>query len=993
MSKDIIARLQILKLYKQLEEKDRTLSALVERIVENVGPLLTRIPESMPDFTLHDPNHSAKVAENMGKIIPDAVLSKLNAIELTLLLLSAYLHDIGMTSSHDEKEEIIQDSEDFKTLFRSDVDKRNKFEYYRVIADHRAATFIEDQVFMDYLRQNHVRRSADFIRKNLGEGRLEVSFHGIPFWDLLIDICDAHGAPVEVLRNSDRWPRHTLIGENIINVQYLALVLRLADILDLDAERTPRMIYEFVNPKDPVSILEWKKHRSVIGHSIGPKTVLFEARCSSPEVERALKQFLTWIELERKGTMALLESYKDEIATRYYLELKEEVQTDRIKTNGSYLSNDLKFEIDYKRVLDLLIGERFYKNPVVAIRELLQNSVDAIRIRQKIYEGRPENFIPMIRVTLKDAVLTVEDNGVGMSEEIFRNYFLQVGKSYYSSREFYRKYAGVDVASEFGIGVLSCFMLAYSMEVESRRVADNQLEVHNPIRFEIPTAYGYLIQRKSERGDFGTRISLKLKDEALFQKYSLLDIIKEIIPDPPFPISVVGKVEKVFQKLPPLDFCEVPTPYYMEFLQSQSDKSYFREKNNFFYLKIDLANAKNSLLRDIEGFIILHNDRTNSGWIAQRSFKIGYPVSDEDFHILKPENLKLLPEWMSAYYNINLTRSACLTISPDRTDVIADDKLHTLRAKLTTEVMGRIEAHLLEIQSSSSRTDYVNYLKIICNTQNGFLVFFDFKQIASSSLIFLSKFLLVLAMTPEGKVTYLVVNELFKYSRLGIVVSARKPFVIDNMRQFCVQENFAIVIPNGLSSYTGTSLRHSLRALFEANNRFLLDNAITIVDALPDFQFELLVYDRVVRKSRIVLLEQEELDIFCLLENFSFRISINKQHPIFTDLNKQGREVQDLIKILGKRISKVMVDSVQRTYSETEHFLEVTSHAMTKSNEKNVYPFFAGIFKRDPGLLEIINSEIESFFETAKAKKLLSSKEDKIRKLTTKDFLPYWSEL
>src|ERR1700730_15119623 len=48
-------------------------------------------------FTLHDADHSFRVAEWMAESIPGEVLKQLCPYELALLLLSAYLHDIGMT--------------------------------------------------------------------------------------------------------------------------------------------------------------------------------------------------------------------------------------------------------------------------------------------------------------------------------------------------------------------------------------------------------------------------------------------------------------------------------------------------------------------------------------------------------------------------------------------------------------------------------------------------------------------------------------------------------------------------------------------------------------------------------------------------------------------------------------------------------------------------------------------------------------------------------
>ncbi len=145
---------------------------------------------------------------------------------------------------------------------------------------------------------------------------------------------------------------------------------------------------------------------------------------------------MAWIEIERKETMFLLKAYNDEISKKHYLELNEEVLADRIKNDGSYVYNDLKFSIDYKRVIELLIGERLYKNPVVAIRELIQNSVDAINIREQIFKTKAEYFRPFIKLTLEEDTFIIEDNGLGMDEFIFENYFLQAGKSYYSSKDF-----------------------------------------------------------------------------------------------------------------------------------------------------------------------------------------------------------------------------------------------------------------------------------------------------------------------------------------------------------------------------------------------------------------------------------------------------------------------------------------------------------------------------------------------------------------------------
>jgi len=56
---------------------------------------------SPKDFTLHDAGHSFRVAERMVEVA-GSTMKILTAFELSLLLLSAYLHDVGMTPEFDK---------------------------------------------------------------------------------------------------------------------------------------------------------------------------------------------------------------------------------------------------------------------------------------------------------------------------------------------------------------------------------------------------------------------------------------------------------------------------------------------------------------------------------------------------------------------------------------------------------------------------------------------------------------------------------------------------------------------------------------------------------------------------------------------------------------------------------------------------------------------------------------------------------------------------
>ena len=71
--------------------------ATLERWMPRVEAILAKGGTASTDFTLHDDGHAFRVAQRMCDVIPESVRESLSLYELALLLLSAYLHDIGMT--------------------------------------------------------------------------------------------------------------------------------------------------------------------------------------------------------------------------------------------------------------------------------------------------------------------------------------------------------------------------------------------------------------------------------------------------------------------------------------------------------------------------------------------------------------------------------------------------------------------------------------------------------------------------------------------------------------------------------------------------------------------------------------------------------------------------------------------------------------------------------------------------------------------------------
>ncbi len=117
------------------------------------------------------------------------------------------------------------------------------------------------------------------------------------------------------------------------------------------------------------------------------------------------------------------------------------------------------FTVEQEKVLNLLIGDRFYTNPSASLREAVLNAIDAIHRRRK----EEPHLIPSITLTFNEQDLTLEvaDNGIGMSKKDVTELFTKVGASAAAAE------AKKDSVGEFGIGVISYFMAGDTFDLHT----------------------------------------------------------------------------------------------------------------------------------------------------------------------------------------------------------------------------------------------------------------------------------------------------------------------------------------------------------------------------------------------------------------------------------------------------------------------------------------------------------------------------------------------
>jgi hypothetical protein len=345
-----IKNMDFLKLLKDKEKKEgyeATLSTPVINVVKQVEPILGGIPVIFEEYTLHDISHSENVIKNMWEFIPAEVKENLNAMEIYLLILSAYLHDVGMAVSNDEKDEILKSEEFLK--FRDKYEREvGLIEKYKEEGNARTAEFYEKRIFMDYIRERHHERSYGYIMNNYsGEKGLKIDNESHA--RVIAKICRAHRLDVKDLEDKSEFDREYSLEGKFINLQFLAVCLRLGDTLDADSRRAPKILKEFINPRNPTSKVEWEKHLSVPEVGITEEKIKINATCKSPKYQRGLLEFLRKVEKEREDFLRLLKDNPPEISNKYYLNLKGVEHN--IETDGTYIYNDFKFSLDNDRLM------------------------------------------------------------------------------------------------------------------------------------------------------------------------------------------------------------------------------------------------------------------------------------------------------------------------------------------------------------------------------------------------------------------------------------------------------------------------------------------------------------------------------------------------------------------------------------------------------------------------------------------------------------------
>lgn len=520
-----------------------------------------------PDYTNHGIQHIRQVLDTATNLIPQKARDYFSADDAAALILAVLLHDSALHLSKAGFWYLIKGPKEGGSPFApvpffDQADWGQTWSDFMFLARRWDDTMLlnvfgEDgttgapraQVRDPFDHWSNLSETdnlliGEFIRKHHPRLAHEMALHGVPgheaiylkldddlplAWrDLAGLIARSHGLPLrtglDYLRETPHFGTTGHRSYQSVHAVYLMTLLRVGDYIQIQGDRTSERIFAYKDIPSLVSRVEHKVHLSDILISADgedPESLQIDASPKEVAVFLRLKEWLAGIQQELDGSWAVLgEVYGLHKGLRKLGLTFRRVRSnlDNVKEFAktvSYVPDRIRFDVARAELLKLLIGPLYGDDPSYGVRELMQNSIDAVREYDQFVLDNPEYANVQRREQEADvvielgppdevtgyAVMTISDRGIGMKEEVIRDYFLKAGASYRKSAEWKDAFENEEATSKvlrsgrFGVGALAVFLIGEEMEVETRHVEAKvgysftttlEVESINVKRLELP---------------------------------------------------------------------------------------------------------------------------------------------------------------------------------------------------------------------------------------------------------------------------------------------------------------------------------------------------------------------------------------------------------------------------------------------------------------------------------------------------------------------------
>ena len=484
-------------LIERLKSEDSDLADLVKAWCNKIRVQLDIMSsKNFEQYTGHGSEHSDAMLMCLGWLVPPDVIDDMNGLEIALLVLAVYHHDIGMAFDLERKADLMTHPD---WLAARDV-LIEKFRRSPTV-DDKSDSVLEQLAFVEWARKRHTEESVYWIRthrKGNPDYRLGPRYHDYDPWEDIIELCRIHTEPsCDELETAKCGPALSGI---LVNMCFLGCALRLADECHITVDRADEQMAKFIRFSDDFSRLKWRERQCVpsVGHDPNNRLLVIRANPPSADFHRAVVSMGREIRDELERTNMTLERKNSPYRFPWFsVDFKSQV-----KEGPEYNYRDWEYSLNRSKVYDLLMGKNLYADDSVCIRELLQNAVDAVWARWGS-EAPKEGRIACRRlVKNRDdhdfEVIEVEDNGIGMDDDIVENHLLKVpAESFYRTSRYMREHPDASKVlipiAQHGIGFLSNFMVAKTVEIFTQYYSPGKRarEIHAELVFPLDKGVVY----------------------------------------------------------------------------------------------------------------------------------------------------------------------------------------------------------------------------------------------------------------------------------------------------------------------------------------------------------------------------------------------------------------------------------------------------------------------------------------------------------------------
>lgn len=385
-------------------------------------------------FSEHDASHSQTIIDKIEMLLGDRI-KKLSPTDTWLILHAAYTHDLGMLLKMKDLEDAwkSEEFEEFLEQARNGIDEdlkeaieaiynleKYKDSYYNSLKIYRYVNLINQS----YFRRKHSNISEQYLT-SLGRNlKIDLTCNGrinANLFYLLGEICGLHTANENEILKLDYETNG--FSTDYAHPRFVAVLLRLGDLLDIDNGRFNPFTALVAGDPPEQTKPHIEKHQSTRHLLITPEKIEFRSDCSSDEAYREIRNTIKWLEKEIKfltlNWSQIVPKNLGGYAPRF--DKKELLLKGVPDIEGT---SDLKLQISQEKAFDIIEGYNIYDDKFVFIREVIQNALDATKL--KLWQDL-KNGIYDFAIKRKEVLNNLRElKPFDLSEEIYKNYMINI---------------------------------------------------------------------------------------------------------------------------------------------------------------------------------------------------------------------------------------------------------------------------------------------------------------------------------------------------------------------------------------------------------------------------------------------------------------------------------------------------------------------------------------------------------------------------------------